>query len=124
MFRSPLARAMGSGSAKQGSRHWLAERVSALALVPLTIWFVASVIVHTRSGYTDVISWLKMPFTTICTILLLLATFHHAALGLQVVIEDYLHSGTRFVAEVAVRLGCYGLAVTGIVAALSIAFGR
>jgi succinate dehydrogenase / fumarate reductase, membrane anchor subunit len=55
--------------------------------------------------------------------LLLLALFHHSALGLQVVTEDYVHSGVRFVAIVAVRLGCYGLAVIGIIATLHIAFG-
>ncbi|UPT88216.1 hypothetical protein HAP41_0000003465 [Bradyrhizobium barranii subsp. apii] len=56
-------------------------------------------------------------------ILLLIALFHHSALGLQVVIEDYVHSDVRFAAIVAIRLGCYGLAVIGIIATLHIAFG-
>ena len=56
-------------------------------------------------------------------ILLLIALFHHSALGLQVVIEDYVHSGVGFVTIVAIRLGCYGLAVIGIIATLYIAFG-
>jgi succinate dehydrogenase / fumarate reductase, membrane anchor subunit len=122
-FRSPLARAIELGSAKKGSKHWLAERVTAIALVPLTLWFVASVIAHACSDYTVFIAWLRTPLATSGMILVLIALFHHAALGLQVVIEDYVHSGAKFAAIIAVRLGCYGLVVIGIVATLRIAFG-
>jgi succinate dehydrogenase / fumarate reductase, membrane anchor subunit len=122
-FRSPLARAIGLGSAKKGSQLWLAERVTAIALVPLTLWFVASVIAHACSDYTVFIAWLRTPLATSGMILVLIALFHHAALGLQVVIEDYVHSGAKFAAIIAVRLGCYGLVVIGIVATLRIAFG-
>ena len=58
-FRSPLARAVGLGSAKEGSQHWWAERVTAVALVPLTLWFVASIIAHAGSDYATFIAWLK-----------------------------------------------------------------
>ena len=122
-IRSPLARAIGLGSAKEGIGPWWAERVSAIALVPLTLWFVASIIAHTGSDYATFIVWLRTPLATILMILLLIALFYHTALGLQVVIEDYVHSGVRFVAIIAVRLGCYGLAVIGIIATLLIAFG-
>jgi succinate dehydrogenase / fumarate reductase membrane anchor subunit len=121
-LRSPLARAIGLGSAKEGVGPWWAERVSAVALVPLTLWFIASIIVHTGSDYAAFIGWLGTPFATIAMILLLVALFHHTALGLQVVIEDYVHSGAKFAAVIAVRLGCYALAGTGIVATLSVAF--
>lgn len=120
-MRSPLARAIGLGSAKEGAAPWWAERVSAIALVPLTLWFVTSIIVHTGYDYADLISWLRTPFATILMILLLIAVFHHIALGLQVVIEDYVHSGAKFAAVIAVRLGCFALAAAGIVATLSIA---
>ena len=120
--RSPLARAIGLGSAKGGSEHWWAERASAIALVPLTLWFVASIIAHTGSNYATFIAWLRTPLAIISMILLLIALFHHTALGLQVVIEDYVHSGAKFAAIVAVRLGCFALAAVGIVATLSIAF--
>ena len=122
-FRSPLSRALGLGSAKSGVHHWWAERITAVALVPLCLWFIASIIAHSGSEYAVFIAWIRTPLATSCMILLLIALFHHTALGLQVVIEDYVHLGVRFAAIVAVRLGCYGLALIGIVATLHIAFG-
>jgi succinate dehydrogenase / fumarate reductase membrane anchor subunit len=122
-MRSPLARAIGLGSAREGVGQWWAERVSAVALVPLTLWFVASIVAHTGSDYATFTVWLRTPFATILMILLLTALFHHTALGLQVVIEDYVHSGVKFTAVIAVRLGCVALAAAGIVATLRIAFG-
>ena len=121
-MRSPLARARGFGSAKDGVEHWWMQRVSAVALVPLTLWFVTSIIGHTESDYATFIVWLRTPPISILMILLLTALFYHTALGLRVVIEDYVHSGGKFVALVAVRLGCFALATTGIVAALRIDF--
>ena len=123
-MRSPLARARGLGSAKGGAKHWWAQRVSAVALVPLTVWFLGSIIAHTGGDYATVISWLKTPIACLAIIVLLLALFHHTALGLQVVIEDYVHSNARFAAVIAVRLGCLALASAGIVATLRIAFSR
>jgi succinate dehydrogenase / fumarate reductase, membrane anchor subunit len=92
-MRSPLARAMGLGSAKEGVGHWWAERASAVALIPLTLWFVASIIAHIQSDYATFIAWLRTPIGTILMILLQVALFYHTALGLQVVVEDYVHSG-------------------------------
>jgi succinate dehydrogenase / fumarate reductase membrane anchor subunit len=122
-MRSPLAHAMGLGSAREGVEHWWMERVSAVALVPLTMWFVAAIIAHTGSDYASFIAWLRTPLVSTLMILLLIALFYHTALGLQVVIEDYVHSGAKFAALVAVGLGCFALAAAGIVAALRIAFG-
>jgi len=116
-MRSPLARAMGLGSAKEGVEHWWMERVSAVALVPLTLWFVASIIAHTGSDYATFIGWLRTPLATIMMVLLLIALFYHTALGLQVIIEDYVHSAAKIPALVIMRLGCFALAAAGIVAA-------
>ena len=121
-MRTPLARVIGLGSAKEGVGPWWAERVSAVALVPLTLWFAASIIAHTGSDYATFIVWLRTPLIATLMILLLIALFHHTALGLQVVIEDYVHSGAKFAAVIAVRLGCFALAIAGAVATLSIAF--
>lgn len=122
-MRSPLARAMGLGSAREGVEHWWMERVSAVALVPLTMWFVAAIIAHTGSDYASFIAWLRTPLVSTLMILLLIALFYHTALGLQVVIEDYVHSEAKFGALIAVRLGCVALAVAGIMATMRIAFG-
>ena len=121
--RSPLAIAVGLGSAKTGAAHWWAERVTAIALVPLTVWFVAAIIAHSGSDYLSFISWLRSPPTASLMVLLLIGLFYHSALGLQVVIEDYVHSGLKFAAVIAVRLGCFALAVVGVVAVLRVALG-
>jgi succinate dehydrogenase / fumarate reductase, membrane anchor subunit len=122
-MRSPLARAIGLVSAKEGVQHWWMERVSAVALVPLTLWFIAAIIAHTGSDYVTFIAWLRTPLTTVLMILLLIMLFYHAALGLQVVIEDYIHSTAKFATVIAVRLGCFAIAVAGIVATLRISVG-
>jgi succinate dehydrogenase / fumarate reductase membrane anchor subunit len=122
-IRSPLARAIGLGSAKEGVEPWWAERVSAVALVPLTLWFAASIIAHTGDDYATFIAWLRTPLATVLMILLLVALFRHTTLGLQVVIEDYVHSGVKIPALFAMRFGCSALVVAGIMATLRIALG-
>jgi succinate dehydrogenase / fumarate reductase, membrane anchor subunit len=122
-MRSPLGRAVWLGSAKEGVGHWWRERVTAVALVPLTLWFVASIMAHGGSDYSVLIAWLKTPFATLTMVLLLIALFYHTALGLQVVIEDYVHSAVKIPVLVAMRLGCLACAIAGILAVLHIAFG-
>lgn len=122
-MRSPLGRALGLGSARDGVEAWWRERVSAVALIPLTGWFAVSILMHVDKGYGAVVAWLKMPVTTTLMTLLLIALFHHTALGLQVVIEDYVHSRIKIPVLVGMRLSCLALAVAGLVAILKIAFG-
>lgn len=121
--RSPLGRAIWLGSAKEGVEHWWRQRVMAVALVPLTLWFVASIITHRGNDYTVVIAWLKTPLATLMMALLLIALFYHTALGLQVIIEDYVHSAAKIPTLVLMRLGCFALAAAGILAVLRIALG-
>lgn len=120
--RSPLAAALGLGSARAGSGPWWAQRFTAVALLPLSLWFVAAIIAHTRSDYGAFVVWIGTPLTSSLIILLLIGLLYHMALGLQVVIEDYVHSDVRFAAIVAVRLGCIALAVIGVLSVLRIAF--
>lgn len=120
--RSPLARAAGLGSSKSGVEHWWAERVSAVALVPLTLWFAASIIAHSGSDHAAFLAWLSAPVPALLMILLLIALFCHTALGLQVVIEDYVHSGVKFAAVLLLRLSCFALAAAGVFATLRIVF--
>jgi succinate dehydrogenase / fumarate reductase membrane anchor subunit len=122
-IRSPLGRAMGLGSARAGFGHWWTERVTAVALVPLAVWLAGSLIAFGGSDYETFIGWLGSPVTAVLMILLLIALFWHTALGLQVVIEDYVHSGTKLWAVMATRFLCFALAIAGIVATLRIVFG-
>ena len=121
--RTPLSRAIGLGSAHSGVQHWWAQRVSAIALIPLTVWFIAAIIAQTGADYTTFVTWMRNPVTDILMRLLLIALFYHAALGLQMVVEDYIHSGVRFAAVIAVRLSCFTLAIAGIIAMIRIAAG-
>ena len=124
MFRSDLARVRGLGSAKEGVHHWWMQRVSAVALVPLTLWFVIAVVAHTGADYAAVRAWLAAPLTFALMVLLIGATFYHAALGLQVVVEDYVHAeGAKITIILAMKLACIVLALAAVVALLFIAFG-
>lgn len=108
-------------SARSGHARWLAERISAAALVPLSLWFVAALIAQSGSDHAAFILWLQAPLTAGAMILLLLALFYHTALGLEVVIEDYIHSGLQTVVVGLVRVSCFGLGAAGILAVLRIA---
>jgi succinate dehydrogenase / fumarate reductase membrane anchor subunit len=90
-LRSPLGRARGLGSAKDGTHHWWAQRVTAIALVPLTVWFVASVIGLAGAPLIELQAWVASPVVAVLLLILVGATFQHARLGVQVVIEDYVH---------------------------------
>lgn len=122
-LRSPLGRAAWLGSAKEGVEHWWKERVTAVALVPLTLWFVSSIVEHSGSDYAAFSAWLRMPLVALMMVLLLIALFRHAALGLEVIIEDYLHSPAKIPAVMLTRLGCFALAAAGILAVLRLALG-
>jgi succinate dehydrogenase / fumarate reductase membrane anchor subunit len=123
-LRSPLGRAVGLGSAKEGVEHWWAQRVSALALIVLGLWFAAALISLAGADRAAVLLCLHRPLPAILTILLLIALFYHAALGMQVVIEDYVHGEwLKLSSLVAMRLISMALAVAGIFAVLRIAFG-
>ncbi len=123
-MRSPLGRAVGLGSAKEGVEHWLAQRIAAVALVPLVLWFVIAVIQLVGADLDAVQDWVGRPLPAILLVLLLIATFYHAALGLQVVVEDYVHFElARLGLVILARLACIALAVAGIVAVLTLALG-
>ncbi|MGH7116231.1 MAG: succinate dehydrogenase, hydrophobic membrane anchor protein [Stellaceae bacterium] len=123
-LRSPLGRAIGLGSAKEGVEHWLVQRITAVALVPLALWFVAAVVGLVGADFDTMQGWVGRPLPAILLVLLLIATFYHAALGLQVVIEDYVQAAlARIGLVILVRLACVVFAVAGIVAVLSLALG-
>ena len=123
-LQSPLGRARGLGSAKSGTQHWWAQRLTALALVPLTIWFVIAMVAATGSDYAGARAFIGSPITAVLLILLIVAVFHHAQLGLQVVIEDYVHTKPVEIALLLiVKAAAVVLALAAIFAVLLIAFG-
>jgi succinate dehydrogenase / fumarate reductase, membrane anchor subunit len=123
--RSSFDRTQGLGSAREGVGHWWMQRVTALALIPMTLWFAASLIARASDDYGAFILWLRSPFTSVSMVLLLIALFYHMALGLQVVVEDYVHTERiKMPTVVVIHLGCFALAAAGIIATLRIAFGR
>jgi succinate dehydrogenase / fumarate reductase membrane anchor subunit len=123
-LRTPLGRAIGLGSAKEGVEHWWRQRVTAVALVPLTLWFVISIIGLIGADRALLVAWVKSPVPAVALVLLLVATFYHLALGLQVVIEDYVHGeAMKIGAIIVMRLLCIVFVVRGIFAVLKLALG-
>ena len=90
-LRSPISRVTGLGTAKEGVGHWWVQRVTAVALVPLTTWFAWSLLTLRLQSYDEVRGWLGQPWVAVLTILLVLTLAWHSKLGVQVVIEDYVH---------------------------------
>jgi succinate dehydrogenase / fumarate reductase membrane anchor subunit len=90
-LRSPLGRVLGHGSAGDGVGHWWMQRVTAVALLPLTLWFVWSLLGLQLQSYDEVRGWLGQPWVAVLTILLVITLAWHSKLGVQVVIEDYVH---------------------------------
>ena len=123
-MRTPLARVRGLGSANEGVHHWWAQRLTALALVPLTLWFVVSVAGLAGMDHAGAVAWIGSPPVTVLLVLLIAATFWHAQLGVQVVIEDYVHSeAVKLVALIAVKFAAVLLAIASIFAVLRLAVG-
>ena len=123
-LQTPLGRARGLGSAKSGTKHWWAQRVTAIALIPLTIWFVVAMISATGNDYNNAQQFIGNPINAIHFILLIVATFHHAQLGLQVVIEDYVHNKPMEIGLLIITKGTViVLGLSSVFAVLSITFG-
>lgn len=125
-YRTPIKEARGLGSAKDGTHHWWVQRVSAVALIPLSLWFVASLVsmMTGDGGLSAAAGWVAAPHVTVLLVLFLAVGFHHAELGVQVVIEDYVHTGwLKMTALLLSKFFHYLLAAIGIYAVLRIAFG-
>lgn len=90
-MRSPLGRVRGLGSAKEGIGHWTAQRLTAMALVPLSFWFVYSSFGLIGADYDMLVMWLGVHGNALLLVLFIPTLFYHAMLGVQVVIEDYVH---------------------------------
>jgi len=119
VMRSELGRVRGLGSAKSGVAHWWAERVTSIALVPLTIWFICAAVSLVGASHDEVLNWVAHPVTIVLLICLLLATFYHMQLGLRVVVEDYVHvDSARFILLLSIKAVCFVAALAGIISVL------
>jgi len=123
-YKTPLGRVRGLGSAKDGTHHWWMQRVTAIALVPLTVWFVVSILMMAGADRGTIVAWLGNPVTAGLMVMLILAVFYHAQLGLQVVIEDYIHRETLKIGLILfVKFAVLLLGGIAIISVLKLAFG-
>jgi succinate dehydrogenase / fumarate reductase membrane anchor subunit len=122
-LRSPIARVRGLGAAKEGVGHWWAQRLTALALIPLGIWLVASLVCLAGADHAAISQWLSSPFTLGALALTIFTAFYHAVLGLQVVIEDYIHGhAAKLTLIILIQFAAFGLGTAAIIALLVAAF--
>jgi succinate dehydrogenase / fumarate reductase membrane anchor subunit len=123
-YRTPLKRARGLGSAKEGVTHWWRQRLTALALVPLVVWLVYSLAVMAGTDYAAFVDWLSRPYAAVALVIFVAVLYYHSALGLQVVIEDYVHTPWR---RLSLIIAAYfvniALAAVSVLAIIQIALG-
>jgi succinate dehydrogenase / fumarate reductase, membrane anchor subunit len=123
-LRSPLGRVLGTGSAKEGVHHWWVQRLTSIALVPLAIWFVVSLLWLPSLDHATVVAWMGQSWTALLLTLFILVSTWHSQLGVRVVVEDYVHgSGLRTLTLVVITFAHALVAAAGVFAVLKVAFG-
>jgi succinate dehydrogenase / fumarate reductase membrane anchor subunit len=122
-MRTQLGRVRGLGAARHGTEAWWAERLTSLALIPLTLWFVYAAQHFAGHPRADVAHWIASPVNATLMLALVIATFYHMQLGLQVVIEDYIHREPARVASLlANKAVAFLLGLAAVIATLKLAF--
>lgn len=121
---TPIGRVRGLGTAHEGAHHWMLQRFTAIGNLVLMSYLVISFALIGDFGYRAVTEWLATPIAATAVILLVISTFWHARLGLQVVIEDYMvDAGTKFAAIAALNLAIIGGGAFAIFSVAKLAFG-
>jgi len=122
-LRSPLSKVKGLGSAREGTSHFWHQRLTSLLLVPLVLWVCFS-IAALPLDHATLVNWVQQPLVTVTLVLLIMAVFYHAQLGLQIVIEDYIAShSTRTLVLLLSNLLCLLFGIIGVVSVLKISLG-
>lgn len=123
-LRSHLGIVRGLGSAKSGTHHWWMQRVTAVALVPLSLWFVATVLKLAAADYATAVAWFQSPVNAALMVATVFAVFYHAQLGMQVVFEDYIHTEwVKVSVQLALKFCIFLLGLVCVIAALKVSFG-
>ena len=123
-LRSPIGRVLGLGAAKEGFSHWWLQRVTSVALVLLGVWFVTVLLRMPTFQYEFVVAWIAMPLNAVLLLLLIGTLVYHSQLGVQVVVEDYVHHhGLKFATMMLLTFAHVAVAALAIFAVLRIAFG-
>ena len=123
-MKTPLAKVRGLGSAKDGTHHWWLQRVTAIANIPLVIFMVISFVGNPGKSHAEWVAWLKQPFASVLVILFIANFVYHMRLGLQVLVEDYVHDhGTKIASMLVLSFACVLIAALSIFSVLRIAFG-
>jgi len=123
-LRSPLAKSKGLGASQDASNEFWVQRLTALALVPMVIWFCFSIALLPEISYGVLRTWFQSPFNSIMMVLIVLVSFQHAHMGMQVIFEDYISSyGPRVAAILLVKFLSYFLMAVGVFSILKIALG-
>ncbi|MDQ7091545.1 MAG: succinate dehydrogenase, hydrophobic membrane anchor protein [Methylococcales bacterium] len=123
-YKTPLATILGLGSAKTGLNHWWMQRITAIALIPLTFWVVAFFKQLGDVNHTQMVTWLSEPLNSLLAVSFIISAFYHAALGLQVVIEDYVkNEASKITAVWSVKLSFLFLALAALLSLLRIILG-
>ncbi|MCB1598976.1 MAG: succinate dehydrogenase, hydrophobic membrane anchor protein [Lysobacterales bacterium] len=122
-FRTPLKNVRGLGSAREGTGHWWGQRVTAIALAPLSLWFVWFAVAHSGADYSSLSTAVGQPINAVLLLAFVSSMFYHAYLGLQVVIEDYVHPrALEITLMVLIRFGAVLAVLAAAIAILRLVF--
>ena len=120
-LRTPLSAAKGLGSAKEGAHHWWVQRLTSIALVPLMLWLIISLALLGNLSYESAVAWVQSPFVAVGLSLLVVVMFYHVQLGVQVIIEDYVHGWLKITSIILLNFACIALVFIGLFSIIKVA---